>query len=71
MGLKVKFDQMEKSRKVFIVIAIILGFFALIGFILTAVGLSYSIPGVSLGGFILMAPFLVLMAIIWMSYARV
>jgi len=71
MSLKEKFNQMEKGKKTFYIIAIILGFFALIGFILVAVGLSYSISGVSLAGFILMAPFLVLLALVWLSYARV
>ncbi|MHA1367786.1 MAG: hypothetical protein ACTSPK_07905 [Candidatus Heimdallarchaeota archaeon] len=71
MSLKEKFEQMEKGKKIFYIIAIILGFFALIGFILVAVGLSFSLSMVSLTGFILMAPFLVLLAIVWLSYARV
>ena len=71
MSLKEKFEQMEKGKKIFYIIAIVLGFFALIGFILVAVGLSFSLSMVSLTGFILMAPFLVLLAIVWLSYARV
>ncbi|MHA1243493.1 MAG: hypothetical protein ACTSP7_02855 [Candidatus Heimdallarchaeota archaeon] len=71
MSLKEKFEQMDKGKKIFYIIAIILGFFALIGFILVAVGLSFSLSMVSLTGFILMAPFLVLLAIVWLSYARV
>ncbi len=71
MNLIEKFNQMEKTRKIFIIIAIILGFFAFIGFILVAVGLSYGISLVSLIGFILMAPFLALMGLVWISYARV
>ncbi|MGC9778391.1 MAG: hypothetical protein HZR80_04045 [Candidatus Heimdallarchaeota archaeon] len=71
MNLIEEFNQMEKPRKIFIIIAIILGFFAFIGFILAAVGLSYSVSLVSLIGFILMAPFLALMGLVWISYARV
>ena len=71
MNLIEKFNQMEKPRKIFIIIAIILGFFAFIGFILTAVGLSYDESLVSLIGFILMAPFLALMGLVWISYARI
>lgn len=71
MSLKEKFEQMEKGRKIFIIIGIVLGFFALIGFILVAVGLSFSLSSVSLAGFILMIPFLVQMSLVWLSYARV
>ena len=71
MNLKEKFSQMEKPRKIFFIIAIILGFFAIIGFILAAIGLSYSLPVVSLTGFIFVAPFLALMALVLISYARI
>ncbi|MHA1125958.1 MAG: hypothetical protein ACTSO7_11695 [Candidatus Heimdallarchaeota archaeon] len=71
MSLKEKFTQMGKGKKIFYLITLILGFIALIGFILAAVGLSYSISGVSLAGFILMIPFLVILALVWLSYARV
>jgi hypothetical protein len=71
MTVKSKFSQMEKSRKIFLIIAITLGSIALIGFVLAAVGLSYGYSGMSLGGFILIAPLLVFMAVVWISYARV
>ncbi len=71
MKLKEKFEQMEKGRKIFIIIGIVLGFFALIGFGLAAVGLSFSYSMVSFAGFILMIPFLVQMALVLLSYARV
>ena len=71
MKLKEKFEQMEKGRKIFIIIGIVLGFFALIGFGLAAVCLSFSYSMVSFAGFILMIPFLVQMALVLLSYARV
>ena len=71
MSLKEKFDQMEKPRKIFIIIAIILGSIALLGFIFAAVGLSFSYPMLSFAGFILMIPFLAQMGLVLISYARV
>ena len=71
MNLKEKFNQMEKGRKIFYIVAIILGSIALLGFILAAAGLSFGLSMVSMSGFILMIPFLVLLALVWLSYARV
>jgi len=44
IGLQEKFNQMTKARKIFISISIILGIIAIAGFVMVAVGVSYSFP---------------------------
>ena len=63
--------ELSKGKKIFYIISLVLGFIALIGFILIAVGLSYSFGTVSFIGYLLILPFLILLAGVLISYARI
>lgn len=71
MSLTDKINNLSKGKKIFYTISLVLGVIALIGFILIAVGLSYSFSTVSFIGYLLILPFLILLAGVLISYARI
>lgn len=71
MGLREKYNNMEKGKKIFVSIAFVFGIIAIVGFILAAVGIAYSFPTLSFVGFMLLLPFLIILSLVWISYVRV
>lgn len=71
MGLREKFKNMEKGRKIFVSFAMIFGVVAIVGFVLAAIGIAYSYPTLSFVGFMLLLPFLIILSLVWISYTRV
>lgn len=74
MALTEKFKNMSKGRRIFIIISSVLGVIASIGVILVAITFSYPVNNfdtIRFIGFILVIPFLLLLAGVIVSYARI
>ena len=71
MSLREKFNNMEKGKKIFVSIAFVFGVIAIAGFILAAIGIAYSFPTLSFVGYMLLLPFLIILSLVWISYARI